>query len=57
MRFFFKEVVILSDKMFFEGSKNPANIFKSLAFDIRYMRSNPQYFDPSGIWVFCGAQG
>lgn len=50
-------VISISDNMFFEGSKNPINLFKSLAFDIRYIRSNPQYFSPSGIWLFCGAQG
>ena len=47
----------LSDKMFFEGSKNPLNIFRSAAFDIRFIRSNPQYFDPSGIWLYVGCQG
>lgn len=47
----------MDDKVYFEGSKNPRNIFSSLAFDWRFRRENPDYFDPCGIWVFCGAQG
>lgn len=47
----------MSNKKYFEGSKNPANIFRSAAFDLAFMRDNPDYFAPSGTWVFCGAQG
>lgn len=47
----------MSDKAYFEGSKNPRNIFSSLAFDLRFRRENPNYFDPCGIWIFCGSQG
>lgn len=47
----------MSDKKYFEGSKNPANIARSAAFDLAFYRNNPDYFDPSGIWVFCGSQG
>lgn len=47
----------MSDKQFFLGSKNPANIFSSICFDLRFYRDNPDYFLPSGIWCFCGAQG
>lgn len=47
----------MNDKIYFKGSKNPLNFFRSLAHDIRFYRDNPFYFDPCGIWVFCGAQG
>lgn len=47
----------MNEEIYFEGSKNPANLFRSLAFDIRFLRANPYYFSPCGIWVFCGAQG
>lgn len=47
----------MNDKDYFQGSMNPLNILHSAAFDLRFYRSNPFYFEPSGIWVFCGAQG
>lgn len=47
----------MSVKKYFQGSKNPIHFFRSLAFDIRFMRDNPNYFSPSGIWVWCGSQG
>lgn len=47
----------MRDKEYFKGSHNPFNFFKSLLFNIRFFRSNPFYFEPDGIWVFCGAQG
>ena len=47
----------MNDKIYFEGSKNPWNIISSLAFDHRFFRENPDYFEPCGIWVFCGSQG
>lgn len=47
----------MSDKQYFTGSHNPINFFKSVGFDLAFMRDNPFYFDPAGIWVFCGAQG
>lgn len=47
----------MSDKSYFSGSKNPVNFCKSLAFDFCFYRDNPYYFEPAGIWVFCGAQG
>lgn len=42
---------------FFEGSKNPLNVVHSISHDIKFYRNNPDYFDPCGIIVFCGAQG
>lgn len=47
----------MSDRRYFEGSKNPLNIFKSAAFDLKFIRNNPYFFDPVGIWIFCGSQG
>lgn len=47
----------MNDEIYFEGSKNPCNLFRSLAFDLRFFKQNPDYFAPCGIWVFCGAQG
>lgn len=40
-----------------KGSINPVNIFKTIAYKIRFARDNPDYFYPSGIWVFTGPQG
>lgn len=39
------------------GSKNPINIYKTLKYKLLFARNNPDYFYPSGIWVFCGPQG
>lgn len=47
----------MTDEIYFQGSKNPFNIVHSLGFDLRFLRENPDYFAPCGIWVFCGAQG
>lgn len=47
----------MRDMEFFEGSLNPANALRSIAYDYRFMCENPFYFQPDGIWLFCGAQG
>lgn len=47
----------MSDNSYFTGSKNPVNFFKSVGFDFCFFRDNPFYFEPAGIWLFCGAQG
>lgn len=44
-------------KDFTSGSMNPINGIKSLWYKANYMMHNPTYFDPDGIWVFCGPQG
>lgn len=44
-------------KDFTNGSKNPLNVFKTIDYNIRFARNNPDYFYPDGIWVFCGPQG
>ena len=44
-------------KQYLSGSLNPLNIFKTIRHNILFARNNPDYFYPSGIWVFCGAQG
>ena len=47
----------MSDKKYFKGSHNPINAFRAFGHDFLFYRSNPYYFDPAGIWVFCGCQG
>lgn len=42
---------------FSDGSKNPANLIKVFKHNLLFSRENPDYFYPSGIWVFTGAQG
>lgn len=44
-------------KDFLIGSKNPLNICRTIKHNLLFMRNNPDYFYPSGIWVFCGPQG
>lgn len=46
-----------SIKKFTSGSLNPKNILDTIIYKIRFARSNPDYFYPAGIWVFCGPQG
>lgn len=41
----------------FKGSKNPLHIFDVLKFRREFRLAHPEYFDPDGILVFCGAQG
>jgi hypothetical protein len=41
----------------FKGSLNPSHIFDVLAYRKEFRRQHPEYFDPDGILVFCGAQG
>lgn len=42
---------------FTKGNKNPFNLVKTLIYKYRFSRDNPFFFNPSGIWVFCGPQG
>lgn len=42
---------------FFKGSLNPNKIFDTLEYRKAFRREHPEYFDPDGILVFCGAQG
>lgn len=39
------------------GSLKPRNLIQTLIYKLRFARDNPDYFYPSGIWIFCGAQG
>ncbi len=41
----------------FHGSLNPASVFDVLRYKKEFRRVHPEYFDPDGILVFCGAQG
>lgn len=47
-----KDVVLYTN-----GSKSVVSFFKTLKYKIRFARNNPDYFYPSGIWVFTGKQG
>ena len=47
----------MNEMQFFEGSKNPFNIVKSVAYDLAFMRNNPAFFAPDGIYLFTGEQG
>lgn len=44
-------------KEFLYGSLNPINYFRSRKFKKEFYKSNPDYFEPEGILVFCGWQG
>lgn len=44
-------------KDFLDGSINPLNVLNTIKHNILFARNNPDYFYPSGIWVFCGPQG
>lgn len=39
------------------GSVNPVHGFRTLWYKFNVFRSDPTYFEPDGIWVFCGSQG
>ena len=41
----------------FGGSLNPLHIFEIIEFRRNFKKNHPEYFDPDGILVFCGAQG
>ncbi len=41
----------------FRGSLNPFHIFEIVKFRREFKLAHPEYFDPDGILVFCGAQG
>ena len=47
----------MGDNQYFRMDVNPANVVKSIAFDLAFYRDNPNYFEPCGIWCFVGAQG
>lgn len=39
------------------NSLNPVNGLKVVKYNIDFRASHPDYFDPSGLLVFCGSQG
>ena len=47
----------MNEKQYFDGNLNPFTMFSCMAFNLAFRRDNPNYFDPDGIWCFCGAQG
>ena len=44
-------------KEYLKGSLNVKHVFSTIKHNILFARENPDYFYPSGIWVFCGPQG
>lgn len=46
----------MSDVDYFRGSHRPTDFFRSVIHDYRFYQNNPFYFDPCGLWIFCGAQ-
>ncbi len=39
------------------GSLKIKDVFRSIKFKIDYMKEHPNFFNPSGLLVFCGPQG
>ncbi len=39
------------------GRKKISYLFKKMKYDINFRKENPGYFNPDGLFVFCGAQG
>lgn len=44
-------------KEFLKSSFSFSDGFHAICYKVRFWRNNPDYFDPDGIWVFCGPQG
>lgn len=44
-------------RQFTKGSKNPVDGVRAAYYTAHYLMDNPTYFNPDGIWVFCGPQG
>lgn len=44
-------------KDYTKGSLRPSTALKTIKYKIQFARNNPDYFYPSGIWIFCGPQG
>lgn len=42
---------------YLKGSLHPKHLIDTIKHNILFARNNPDYFYPSGIWVFCGPQG
>lgn len=42
---------------FFRGSLNLGNVFDVIEYNAAFKKAHPEYFDPDGILMFCGAQG
>lgn len=40
-----------------KGSLNPVLPFRDLHYKSAFRKANPDYFDPSGLMIFCGPQG
>lgn len=44
-------------KDYTSGTLNPIEALRTIKYKIQFARDNPDFFDPAGIWVFCGPQG
>lgn len=44
-------------KTFTKGSQNFLDLVKIIKYRYKFKKENPFFFNPSGIWVFCGPQG
>ena len=42
---------------FLEGSLNPFDLIRFIRFKRNFLAEHPEYFEPEGLLVFCGAQG
>lgn len=40
-----------------KGSLNPFDLIRSIKFKMAFRKEHPDFFDPEGILIFCGAQG
>lgn len=47
----------MDDLLYMKGSHNILNFFRTARHVRKFYRENPLYFEPCGIWVFCGSQG
>ena len=42
---------------YLSGSMNPFNVFKVALHNAAFKKAHPEYFEPEGLLIFCGAQG
>lgn len=45
------------DLSLLSGSINPKNILDCISYKHKFRKEHPEYFEPSGLLVFCGGQG
>lgn len=47
----------MREQHFLKGTKNPADVFNVIKHNREFRKAHPDYFDPEGLLIFCGAQG